>query len=202
MVAHALVDIEIRGRRRIEACQQLVYHDQQFHLARRFDEAFLDLFFETLGLVHRRVFRLVEMVGQHLTIDLVLAQLLGQAFAGILTFDIRRLRFVGRDDRTATGQISTLEQIVESAGRIHAIRHQKRIAVTAGQPVARGHVDENIVDNLVQPILAAHHFSQRAPALFELRTRQISQASRLGIKPLVDLGRRGQLLIDIAGFVA
>ena len=43
VVAHLLVDVEIGGRRRVEAGQQLVHHDQQLHLARLVDELLLHL---------------------------------------------------------------------------------------------------------------------------------------------------------------
>ena len=72
MVAHLLVDVEVGGRRRIEAGQQLVHHDQQLHLPRLVDELLLHLLLELLDLVDGRLRRLVEPVGQHLLVDVVL----------------------------------------------------------------------------------------------------------------------------------
>ena len=46
------------------------------------DEPLLDLLLELLGLVHRRVVGLAEVIGQHPPVDLVLPQPLGQPFAG------------------------------------------------------------------------------------------------------------------------
>ena len=52
VVAHLLVDVEVGGRRRVEAGQQLVDDDQQPHLARVVDEPLLDVLLELLDLVH------------------------------------------------------------------------------------------------------------------------------------------------------
>ena len=46
------VDVEIGGRRRVEAGQQLVHHDQQLHLPRLVDELLLRLLLELLDPVH------------------------------------------------------------------------------------------------------------------------------------------------------
>ena len=77
MVPHLLVDVEVGRGRRVEAGQQLVDHDQQLHLAGSSMNCFLTCLLELLDLVHRRLRRLVELVGQHLPVDVVLAQLLG-----------------------------------------------------------------------------------------------------------------------------
>ena len=76
---HLLVDVEVGGRRRVEAGQQLVHHDQQLHLPRLFDELLLHRLLELLDPVDRLLRRLVEPVGQHLLVDVVLPQLLGLA---------------------------------------------------------------------------------------------------------------------------
>ena len=54
---------------RVKAGQQLIYHDQQLHLPRLLDEALLHFLLELLDLAHRRVFRLVEVPRDHLTVD-------------------------------------------------------------------------------------------------------------------------------------
>ena len=66
VVPHLLVDVEIGGRGRIEAGEQLVHHDQQLHLPRLVDEFLLHLLLELLDLVDGLLRRLVEPVGQHL----------------------------------------------------------------------------------------------------------------------------------------
>ena len=57
MVLHLLVDVEVGGRRRVEAGQELVHDDQQLHLPGLLDEALLHLLLELLDLVHRRRLR-------------------------------------------------------------------------------------------------------------------------------------------------
>ncbi|MNF75440.1 hypothetical protein D3C84_575040 [compost metagenome] len=99
VVAHLLVDVEVGRRRCVEAGQQLVHHDQQAHLPRLFDEALLDLFLEDF-----RVF-----VAQHLVVDGVLTQLLGQPFTGCLALDVGRRWLVAGDD----GALVTHARFVE-----------------------------------------------------------------------------------------
>ena len=76
MVLHLLVDVEIGRRWRVKAGQQLIYHDQELHLSRLVDEALFHLLLKAFDLVHRRVFRLVEVRRQHLSVGVVLEQLL------------------------------------------------------------------------------------------------------------------------------
>ena len=51
---------------------------------------FFTCLLELLDLVHRRLRRLVEPVGQHLLVDVVLPQLLGLALAALLALDVGR----------------------------------------------------------------------------------------------------------------
>ena len=90
MVAHLLVDVEIGGRGSVEAGQKLVHHDQELHLTRLLDELLLDLLLELLCLVHGGFWRLVEPVGKHLLVDVVLPQSLGQSLAAFLALDVGR----------------------------------------------------------------------------------------------------------------
>ena len=73
MIAHLFVDIEIGSRWRVEACEQFVYHDEQAHLAWLIKKAFFDRFLELFHFAHRCLFWLIEMGGQHLAVDGVLA---------------------------------------------------------------------------------------------------------------------------------
>ena len=52
VVLHLLVDVEVRGRRGVEAGEQLVHHDQELHLPGLVHEPPLDLLLELVGLVH------------------------------------------------------------------------------------------------------------------------------------------------------
>ncbi|MNE14656.1 hypothetical protein D3C80_1075440 [compost metagenome] len=88
MVTHLLVDVEVGRGRRVEAGQQLVHHDEQAHLPWLLDETLLHLLLEGL-----RVF-----VAQHLVVDGVLTQLLGQPFTGCLALDVGRRWLVAGDD--------------------------------------------------------------------------------------------------------
>ena len=53
----------------------------------------------------------------------------------------------------------------------------------------------------LRPRLGADDLLHRAPALLELGAGQVGHALGLGLEPLVDLGGRGQMLVDVAGFV-
>ena len=129
VVPHLLVDVEVGGGRRIEAGEQFVDDDEQFHLPRLFDEALFDLFLELLDLVHGRLFGFVEVGGQHLAVDLVLVDLFGLPFAALLAFDVGGRRLVGGDDRALARQIALLEHLEEAAGRVDAVANKKGVPV-------------------------------------------------------------------------
>ena len=78
MIAHLLVDVEIGGRWRIKAGQELVHHDQELHLSWLLDELLLDLFLKCFG-----VFAI-----EHLVVDVELPQSFGQSFTSFFPFDI------------------------------------------------------------------------------------------------------------------
>ena len=202
VVLHLLVDVQVGGARRVEAGQQLVDDDEQPHLARVLDEALLDLVLELLDLGHRLVGRLVEVVGQHLAVDLVLAQPLGGAVAGVLLGDVAGLRRVGGDDGALALEAGLAEQLVELAGLVDARADEHGVAATVHEPRPRLHVQQDVVDDLPGPRLGADDLLHGAPALLELGPRQVGHALGPGGEPLVDLGRRRQLLVDGARLVA
>ena len=88
VIAHLLVDVEIGGRWRVKAGQELVHNDQELHLSRLFHELLFDLFLKRFGV----------FAAEHLIVNVVLLQLLGQSFAGFLALDIGRRRLVRRND--------------------------------------------------------------------------------------------------------
>ena len=106
------------------------------------------------------------------------------------------------DDGALAVEVGLVEEIVDPARFVDAARHQHRIAVTTAQSVAGRHVHLDVGNNLIQPGLAGEHLPHRAPALLELRLGKIGQPLRLGLEPLIDLGLRGDALIDVPGFIA
>ena len=202
MVLHVLVDVEVGGRRRVEAGQQLVHDDQQLHLPGLLDEALLHLLLELLHLVHRRLFGLVEMRGEHLPVDLVLPQPLGQPLAALLALDVRRLWPVGGDDGALPRQVGLLEHLEEAARRVDAAGDEQRVAVPALQPVAGLHVHQDVGDDLLQPVARGEHLLHRAPALLELGLGDVGEPLGLQLEPLVHLRLRGDALVDVARLVA
>ena len=57
-------------------------------------------------------------------------------------------------------------------------------------------------DDFIQPIPRAQDPLHRAPALLELGLSHIGQPTSLEVKPLIDLGLRGDVLVDVARLVA
>ena len=202
VVLHLLVDVEVGGARRVEAGQQLVDHDQQPHLAGLLDEPLLDLLLELLDLGHRLVGRLVEVVGQHLAVDVVLAQPLGRALAGVFLGDVAGLRLVAGDDGALALEAGLAEQLVELAGLVDARSDEHGVAAAVHQARLGLHVEQDVVDDLLGPRLGADDLLHRAPALLQLGLGQVGHALGLELEPLVDLVGRGQVLVDVAGLVA
>ena len=202
MVPHRLVDVEAGRRRGVEAGQQLVHHDQELHPPRLLHETPLHLLLEALHLVHRRLFRLVEMRREHLSIDVVLAQLLGEPFAGLLALEVRCGRPVGSDDGAPVLQIGPVEHLEDAAGRVDAVGDEQRVAAPALQPVARLHVEQDVGDDLLQPVPCAQHLAHRAPALLELGLRDVAQPPGLRLEPPIDPVFGSEALIDVARLVA
>ena len=79
--------------------------------------------------------------------------------------------------------------------------YEQRVAAATPQPVARRHVQLDVGDDRLQPVARAQHLPHRAPALLELRLRHVGQAARLEVEPLVDPGRRREVLVDVARLV-
>ena len=89
VVLHVLVDVETGRGRRVEAGEQLVHDDEELNPARFVYKTLLHLLLERLDLLHRRIFGLVEMGGQHLPVDVVLAKPLGESLPGLLSLYFR-----------------------------------------------------------------------------------------------------------------
>ena len=152
MVLHLLIDIEIGRRRCIEASQQFIDHDQEFHPSWLIDKAFLHLSLKLPNFIHRRIFRLIEVRREHLSIDIVLAQLLGKPLTRLLAFDVCRSRPIRSHNGAFIRQISLLKHLKEATGRINTTGNEHRIPVTALQPIARFHIEQNICDNHFQTV--------------------------------------------------
>ena len=165
VVAHLLVYVQIGGRGRIKAGEQLVHHDQQLHLAGLVDELLLHLQLKALGLVDGLISRLVEPVAQHLAIDGVLQELVGQPFAGGLALGVGNAGAVAGDDGAFALQLGPGKQLVKLAGLVNAARHQHGVAVSIHQTGARCHVHQNVIDYFFQPVLAGQHALHGAPLL-------------------------------------
>ena len=87
MILHAFVDVG-RWRTARQSGQQLITNDEQLHLRRVFDEHLLDFPFELLHLIDGCFGILMEVLPQHLLVDVVLDELLGAPFAGFFAFDV------------------------------------------------------------------------------------------------------------------
>ena len=70
------------------------------------------------------------------------------------------------------------------------------------EAVAGLHVQQDVGDDLLKPVARAQHLLHRAPALLELGLGDVGQALRLELEPLIDLGLRGDVLVDVARLVA
>jgi len=202
VVAHLLVDVQVRGARGVEAGQQLVDHDEQTHLTRLLDEAALDLLLELVDPTDSLVRRHTEEVGQHPPIDVVLTELLGGALARVLLGDVARVRRVARDDGDLVFETRVDEHLVELAGLVDALTYQHCVAATAHQPWLGFHVQQDVLDDLLGPGLSGYDLLHRAPLLLQAGLAQVGEALGLGLEPLVDLFRAGQVLIYVACLVA
>ena len=151
MISHLLVDIEVGGRGGIKTGQQLVDYDEQPHLARLFDKTLLDQFFKLFDPLGRLILRLLEIVGQHLAIDVVLGQLLRQPLARLLALDLAGIGLVTGDDGALASKTGLAEHLVTFAGLIDAGADQHGIATTIGQPGLALEVEQDIGHNLLQP---------------------------------------------------
>ena len=186
----------------VEAGEQLVHDDQQLHLPGLVYEAPLDLLLELVGLVHGRVLGFAEVVGEHLPVDVVLEELLGEPFAGLFARDVRCGRAVGGDDGAPVLQLGPAERLEETAGRVDAVRYEHRVSAAALEAVPRLHVHQDVGHDLPNPGQRTGDLLHRAPPLLELRTREIAQALGLRVEPLVDLSLRGDVLVDVPRLVA
>ena len=202
VVAHLLVDVEVGRARRVEAGQQLVDDDEQAHLAGLVDEAALDVLLELLDPQHRLVGRLVEVVRQHLPIDVVLPQLLVVALAGVLLGDRGGVRDVAGDDGDLALEAGLDEQLVELAGLVDAVADEHGVAATGDQARLPLEVHEDVLDDHLGARLGRDDLLHRAPLLLEAGLGEVGQSLGLEVEPLVDLLRSLELLVDVAGLVA
>ena len=202
VVLHLLVDVEVGSAGCVEAGQQLVDHDKQAHLARLVDEPVLHLLLEQRNLVCRSVLGLVEVVGQHLEVDVVLAEPLGSTLTGVFLGDVPRLWLVAGDDGALALEAGLTEQLVELARLVDGRANEHGVASTVHQPRLDVHVQQDVVHDLAGAGLSADDLLHRAPALLQLRLGQVGHALGLGLEPLIDLVGSHQLLVDRAGFVA
>ena len=202
MVLHPLVDVQIGGRRGIEAGEQLVHDDQELHLPGLVHEAPLDLLLELLGPVHGLVRGLVEVVREHLPVDVVLEEFLGEPLARLFALDVPCGRAVGGDDGAPVLQFGLPERLEEAAGRVDTVRYEHGVSAAALQAVPRLHVHQDVGHDLPDPGQRTRDLSHGAPPLPELCLGQITQSLGLRVEPLVDLGLRGDVLVDVARLVA
>ena len=202
VILHLLVDVEIRCGRGIETGQQLVHDDQELHLPGLVDEPPLDLLLELLGFVHRLVLGLTEVVRQHLSVDVVFQQLLGQALACFFSLDVACSGTIGGDDGAPVLQSGPTECLEEAAGRVDAVRHEHGVAAPALQAVTRLHIDQDVVHDLLNPVPRARDLPHGAPLLPELRPGQVAEPLGLEIEPLIDLRLRRDVLVDVTRLVA
>ena len=142
------------------------------------------------------------MLGEHLAVDVVLAQFLGESFAAFLAFDRRRGRLIGGHNGAFSGKRGAAEHPEQPAGGVDAVGDEQGVAVAALEAALGFHVEHDVGDDLAQAVLGARHRPHRAPALFELGFGEIGQGRGLGLEPLVDLGLGSELLVDVPGFVA
>ena len=84
MVAHLLVDVEVGGGGASKPVSSLSTTISSRIWPGSSMNRSLTCLLELLDLVHGGVGRLVEVVGEHLPVDVVLPQLLGQALARVL----------------------------------------------------------------------------------------------------------------------
>ena len=157
MIPHGFVDIQISRRWSIKASQQLIYHDQQFHLFRLLDKLFLDLFFKCL-----RVFP-----AQHLHVNLVLLHGLGFAVVAYgFGTNITCRRLVRRNDGAFSLQLGLLKQLIEFTSLVDATSNQHSISTPIVQARLCFHIKDNIRYDLSKTSLGAKHLLQIAPSLF------------------------------------
>ena len=97
---------------------------------------------------------------------------------------------------------SLLKHLEEAAGRVDAAGDEHGVAATALEAVARLHVEQDVGDDLLQPVPCTQDSPHRAPALLELGLRHVGQPSGLELEPLIDPGLRRDVLVDVARLVA
>ena len=142
MIAHLFINIEIRGGRSVETCQQFIHHDQQFHLTRFIDKQLLYLLLEGLHI----------LAVQHLFVDLILLELFGQPLAAFLALDVAGVVLIGCDDGAFMKAMRN-EQLVEFAGLINTARNKHGIAMTALQTVSGFHVKQDVGNDFLKAVL-------------------------------------------------
>ena len=202
MIGHLLVDVEIGGRRRIKTGQQFVHHNQQPHLARLFDKALLDLLLKFLDQRGRVLFAFIEILRQHLAIDLVLGKRLGLPRAGLFPLDHAGIRLIAGHNGALATKAMGAEHLVAFASLIDTRADQHGIATAIGQPGFLIEIEQNIPHDLLQPRATRQQLLHRGPLLLELLASEARQRLGFGLKPLVHLLLGFDLLIDVTRLIA
>ena len=201
MILHRLVDVEASRRRSVESGQEHVDDDKKLHLAGVVNEAFLHLLLELVHLMHRSIFRLIEVRREHCAIDVILPLLFSFPFAGLLAPDVRYRRPVGGHDGALACQRCPLKHFEEAAGRVDVRGHENCVALVALQTDTGFHVQEDVGDDLAQAILRTQDVPHRGPPLSQLVLCEIGQSLSLAFEPLVDLVLRRDSLINVTRLV-
>ena len=95
-----------------------------------------------------------------------------------------------------------LEHVEEAAGGVDVVGDEDGVAVATLQARTCLHVEEDVAHDLGEAVARAEDLLHGAPALFELGQGVVGETTGLGLEPLIDLGLRGDALVDVAGFVA
>ena len=115
VVAHLLIDIEVRGGRRVKTGEQLIHHNEQLHLARLLNKLFLSSLLVLFRTVNHRLGRIIEEISQHLFVDVELLNRQCFPLACIFTDKVANRWVVRCNNATFTLQRSLLEQVVIDA---------------------------------------------------------------------------------------
>ena len=165
------------------------------------DELLLDVGLELLDAVDRLVRILAEVVGEHLPVDLVLAQLLGVPFAGVFLGDRARGRLGAGHDGDLALEAALHERLVEGAGLIDRVADEHSVAAPTDQPRLGLHVHEDVLDDLRRARCGGEDLLHRAPLLLQPSLRQIREVTSLRLEPLVHRSRPLQLRLHLPRLV-
>ncbi|MPM82814.1 hypothetical protein SDC9_129876 [bioreactor metagenome] len=101
MILKGFVDIHISCRGSIKTSKELIHYNEQLHLCRFFDEFLLHFMFEFLDSIHCFFWWLMEVIGQHLLVNLEPFQFFRiSIFSSRFPLDISDIWIVTGDDGT------------------------------------------------------------------------------------------------------